>query len=187
MDNILRTFPDQFESDRLIIRSPRPGDGVELNAAVIESLANLKPWMPWAQTAPTLEASEAEVRQGHVRFLKREDLWLLLFLKDGRTMVGGSGLHRIDWDIPAFEIGYWVRNRFTGQGYITEAVDRISAFAFETLGAKRLSIRCDRRNKRSAAVAERLGFVLEGIHRCDIRDHFGHLRDTMVFAKVRPE
>lgn len=190
MKPILRDFPDHFESERLLIRGPRPGDGPELNAAVIESLAELKPWMPWAQKPPTLEESEENARRGHARFLTREDLWLLLFLKEphamGRnTMVGGSGLHRINWDVPSFEIGYWVRTAYAGQGYITEAVAAITDFAFDVLGAQRVFIKCDAKNERSAAVARRLDFPFEGTLRRDTRDHFGNLRDTLVFAKVQ--
>ena len=189
MKPILRDFPDHFESERLLIRGPRPGDGAELNAAVTESLAELKPWMPWAQKPPTLAESEENARRGHVRFLTREDLWLLLFLKESGSnrLVGGSGLHRINWDVPSFEIGYWVRTSYAGQGYITEAVAVITDFAFDVLGARRVFIKCDAKNERSAAVARRLGFPLEGTLHCDTRDHFGNLRDTLVFAKVRKE
>jgi RimJ/RimL family protein N-acetyltransferase len=55
-------------------------------------------------------------------------------------------------------------------------------FAFETLGANRVFLRCDARNVRSAAVAQRLGFVHEATHRNEARDHRGSLRDTMIFA-----
>ena len=87
---------------------------------------------------------------------------LLLFLKGTGTLVGSSGLHRIDWEVPKFEIGYWCRTGFTGRGYVTEAVRGISAFAFDVLGARRVEIRCDSRNLPSARGAERAGFRLEG-------------------------
>lgn len=35
MKPILRDFPDAFESERLLIRSPRPGDGLALNEATL--------------------------------------------------------------------------------------------------------------------------------------------------------
>jgi len=187
MDPILLDFPDSFETERLLIRSPQFGDGEELNAAVVDSLAELQPWMPWAQKAPTLEESEVNVRQGRIRFLAREDLWLLLFLKGTDTLVGGSGLHRMDWKIPSFEIGYWIRTSFAGEGYITEAVNGVIDFAFNTLNAKRLTILCDERNDKSAAVAKRVGFELEGTHHYDTRDPMGALRNTLHFAKVLQE
>lgn len=188
MNNILRNIPDTLESQRLLIRSPRPGDGAAINAAVLESLAELRPWMPWAQQTPTVDDNEIYAREAYVRFLKREDLPLLLFHKETQIMVGSSGLHRINWAVPKFEIGYWARTPYAGQGYITEAVAALTTFAFTTLGAHRVEIRCDARNERSAAVARRSGFTLEGTLRCEDRCPMtNELRDTLVFAKVKAE
>lgn len=188
MDNILRNIPDSFQSERLLIRSPRPGDGAMVNAATLDSLAELRPWMPWAQQTPTVDDSERYVREAHVRFLKREDLPLLLLLKGTEIMVGSSGLHRINWAVPKFEIGYWVRTPYAGQGYITEAVAAITEFAFTTLGAQRVEIRCDAKNERSATVARRGGFMLEGTLRNEDRCHLtNELRDTLVFAQIASE
>lgn len=188
MEPILRDFPYRFETERLTLRGPLPGDGDTVRAAVVESQAELKPWMPWAVNIPTAEEYEARVRKGQLDFLAREDLWLMLFLKESDTLIGGSGLHRIDWSVPKFEIGYWVRTGFGGQGYITEAVAGITDFAFNTLGARRVEIRCDANNVRSAAVPQRLGFTHEGTLRCQARHHLsGELGDTMIFAKVQQE
>ena len=185
MDALLLDFPESFESDRLIIRAPRPGDGAEINAAVRETFDDLKVWMPWAQQMPALEESETFVRRAQCQFLAREELTLFLFLKGTNTMVGSSGLHRLDWDIPKFEIGYWCRKRFQGQGYITESTEAIAQFAFETLGAKRVEIRCDSKNVRSQRIPDRLGFKLEGTLRNDSLSPSGELRDTLVFAKIK--
>jgi RimJ/RimL family protein N-acetyltransferase len=183
---ILLDIPDSFESERLVLRAPRPGDGEALNAAVIESLAELRPWMPWAMQAPTLADSEEYVRRAAVKYAAREDLSLLLWCKATGDLVGASGMHRIDWAVPAVEIGYWVRTSRAGQGYITEAVNAITSFAFDVLSAQRVAIHCDERNTRSAAVARRAGFELEGVLRHEARDHVSlELRNTMVFARVR--
>lgn len=188
MNHILRDLPDCIESQRLLIRPPRPGDGAAINAAVLDSLAELRPWMPWAQHTPTVDDNEVYAREAHVRFLKREDLPFLIFHKESNIMVGSSGLHRINWAVPKVEIGYWVRTPYAGQGYITEAVAALTDFAFTTLAAHRVEIRCDARNERSAAVARRSGFTLEGILRCEDRCPLtNELRDTMVFAKVKAE
>jgi RimJ/RimL family protein N-acetyltransferase len=186
MKPILLDFPDSFDTERLTIRSPLPGDGAEMQAAVEETIEYLRPWMPWADHVPSVEESEERVRQGRARFITREDLWLLLFLKGTHTLVGGSGLHRADWDVRRFEIGYWVRQRFAGQGYITEAVRGITRFAFETLGARRVEIRCDARNSRSRAVALRAGYELEATLRNHAIAADGGLRDTLIFVCLEP-
>lgn len=186
MNPILLDFPDSMETERLTIRSPLPGDGAELQAAVAESLDDLAPWMPWADHLPTAEEEEALVRRAHARFLTREDLWFLLFLRGTHTLVGGSGLHRIDWQVPRFEIGYWVRRRFAGQGYITEAVRAITGFAFERLGARRVEIRCDPRNLLSQRVAQRAGFALEAtLHNHSVAAD-GEVRDTLIYTRLEP-
>ena len=151
-----------------------------------ESLAELRPWMPWAKAAPTAEDDEIRIRRNIAKWLTREDLSLHLYLKGTDLFVGGSGLHRFDWDVRKFEIGYWVRTKFAGQGYITEAVNGITQFAFTHLKANRVEIRCDTENVRSAAVAKRCGFLLEGILRNDDHGVDGELRDTMVFSKISP-
>jgi RimJ/RimL family protein N-acetyltransferase len=184
IDNpLLLDFPDQFETERLIIRAPRPGDGAAANEAIRESIHELRPWMPWAQTVPDVEETEAIFRGGAARFIKREDFLLTLWRKSDGRFVGGSGLHRIDWSVPCMEIGYWCRTSLAGQGYITEVVIGITRFAFEHLYAQRLEIRCDARNTRSAGVAARAGYVLEArLHRhMRAADGVG-LRDTLIYV-----
>lgn len=184
-DPILLSIPESFESERLLIRAPLWGDGAAVNEAVRESIEELRPWMPWAQNAPTIEESEINIRKSRLQFLERTDLRLQLIQKESGQLVGSSGLHRIDWKARKFEIGYWVRTSYSKQGYITEAVEAITNYAIQELQANRIEIRCDSRNTQSARVAERSGFVLEGILRNDACDVDGAIRDTMVFSKVR--
>ena len=182
---ILVDFPDSFETERLVIRSPLPGDGPEEYAAVRESIGELTPWMAWPKEHRTVDDSEASVRRARVAFLARTELRLHLYLKGTDTLVGIAGLQNMDWDVPKFEIGYWCRTSFTGNGYITEAVRAITSLAFETLGARRVEIRCDARNLPSAGVAERAGFALEGtLHNNEVGSD-GTLRDTLIYARLK--
>lgn len=189
MDPLLIELPARVETERLLLRSPRPGDGAALNAAVCESLAELKPWLTWAQVAPSIEESELQCRRMHARFVQREELTMFVFERradDGvGALVGGSGLHRIDWTVPRFEIGYWRRSGFGGRGLIAETVQALNRLAFDRLGAQRVEIRMDARNERSVRVAERAGFTFEGVLRRDMRTPQGEPRDTRVYARVR--
>jgi RimJ/RimL family protein N-acetyltransferase len=183
---ILMDFPESFETERLLIRSPLPGDGREMHTAVREYIEELIPWMAWPKEHGTVDDSEASSRRARVAFLGRSELRLHLYLKGTATLVGSSGLQGIDWDVPKFEIGYWCRTGFTGRGYMTEAVLGITEFAFDTLGARRVEIRCDSRNLTSARVAERAGFLLEGeLHNNEVGTD-GSARYTLIFA-LTPE
>lgn len=179
-------FPSSFESERLIVRIPRMEDVEFVWEAIVHSAATLKPFMTWAQTLPAKEQTKENIRQAISDFIARRDLRFHVFLKDSGKFVGSTGLHKIDWTIPKFEIGYWIDARFEGNGYMTEAVKRISQFAFKELKAKRLEIRCDSNNIRSRALASRAQFELEGILKNDSHTVDGNsLRDTCIYAKIQ--
>jgi RimJ/RimL family protein N-acetyltransferase len=185
MNPLLIDFPEEFSTERLVIRMPKPGDGQAVFDAINASIEELKPWMPFAQNEQSAQDVELNIREAYIKFLKREDLRLLVFLKETGELVASTGLHRIDWSLPKFEIGYWIDSRFSGKGYMTEAVNRITDFAFHELKARRVEIRCDVKNKKSRAIPERLGYSLEGILKNDdwSVDKSG-LRDTCIYAKT---
>jgi ribosomal-protein-serine acetyltransferase len=175
-------LPDHFESERLLLRAPRHNDGALVNTGILESINELRAWMPWARETPTIAESETFAREAAMRYRTREELNYLLFRKDDGVYLGNIGLHTIAWDVPRFEIGYWLRTSLSGHGYMTEAVIALSAFAFSILGAKRIEIRCDSNNLRSARVAERAGYQLEVKMRWQSRTPMGDLRDTLVYV-----
>ena len=176
--------PDQLETERLLIRSPRLEDTPLVYEAVLESRKELQPWMPWATDDYTLEACETNQRQAIAKFVTQEDFRLMFFDKQTGRLIGNSGFHRIDWSVPRFEIGYWCRSSETGKGYVTEVVRGLSKLAFETLGAARVEICCDDLNIKSAAVAQRCGYTLEGIRRNDERSANGQLRSTRIYGMI---
>jgi RimJ/RimL family protein N-acetyltransferase len=87
---ILRDFPEEFETERLTIRAPRFSDGTRMHPAIVESLDRLSPWMRWVHPVPTVEEQEAHLREQRAKFLARENLMLLLFLKGTDTFVGSQ-------------------------------------------------------------------------------------------------
>lgn len=178
------SLPEQIESDRLIIRVARPGDGAVFNAAIHESIGRLAPWLGWVTPAPTPEQSEASCRRAYARFLLNEDLMAFFFRKSDGALVGGSGLHDADWDLRCFEIGYWGNSRFSGQGLITEGVAALTNHAIDTLHAARVFLTTDDLNVPSWKLAERAGFELEGILRNDRKNLSGKLRNTRVYSRI---
>ena len=139
-----------LHSARLLLRAPSAGDGAALNEAMVESIESLTPWMPWAQTLPTPEQSELTCRQMAARFAQRSDLPMFIFERGDGAGAGrlsaARGLHRIDWSVPRFEIGYWCRTGMQGRGFVTEAVQTLLRFAFDSLRARRVEVRMSSAN-----------------------------------------
>jgi RimJ/RimL family protein N-acetyltransferase len=189
MEPLLLDVPERIDTARLVLRSPRRGDGATVNAAIHDSLGELSPWLPWAGVAPSVDDSEANCRRQQAKFLLREDFVYLIFERTPEggegALLGGTGLHRIDWTLRRFEIGYWRRSGCEGRGIVTEAVRAMSRLAFDTLAARRVEIRMDDGNARSWKVAERAGFTLEALMRFDSLTPGGAPRSTRVYARVR--
>lgn len=178
------TLPEQLETPRLWVRVPRPGDGPLFHAAIHASLAKLAPWLAWVTPPPSVEAMEASCCQAYARFLLNEDLRVFFLRKSDGALVGGSGLHGVDWGLRRFEVGYWGHSAHGGQGLVTEGVAALAEHALQVLGAHRVFLSADARNTRSWRLAERAGFRLEGTLAHERRDLQGQLRDTRIYART---
>lgn len=102
-----------------------------------------------------------------------------------RGPVGGDPQSAIP---DAAEIGAtWLSARAQGTGINTEAKLLMLRHAFETWGVRRISMRADARNARSRAAIERLGAVLEGVHRAHTRGLDGLVRGTAFYSILDEE
>lgn len=96
MQPILLDVPDTLHTERLTLRSPRPGDGQAVFEAVVDSLAELRQFpasLPWAVYEPSVESSEAFARTGYTDFTARRGFPFILLLRGTQTVVGCGGIH----------------------------------------------------------------------------------------------
>jgi RimJ/RimL family protein N-acetyltransferase len=75
------------------------------------------------------------------------------------------------------ELGYWIGRPYWGQGFATEAVGALLAFAFGTLALHRVEASHLPRNPASGRVMQKVGMQREGLHR-------GRYRKGEVFEDV---
>lgn len=172
----------RVETPRLVIRCWTPADAELLQRAIAESIAHLRPWMPWAHQEPEgLDAKIERLRRFRGAFDLGQDFVYGIFDPTETAVLGGTGLHTRAGK-GAREIGYWIHADHIRQGYATEAAMALTRVAFEIDGVERVEINCDPRNRASAAVPERIGFRLESILKRDLPDVDGEPRDTMVWS-----
>jgi RimJ/RimL family protein N-acetyltransferase len=185
---VLLDIPDQFETERLLMRAPRAGDGAVVNMSLLETLDDIRRFpasMPWAMEEQPIETTEEFARRGAAGWLVRSDFPMLGFRRDTGEHVLNCGLHRFNWETRVFEIGWWCRKRFQGQGFATEAARGVTEFAFRYLGARRVWCGADEENTRSWRVPERLGFEHEGTLKSERCDPDGTRRTMRVYAMTR--
>ena len=139
--------------------------------------------MPWAHGPQSLESAESICRASIADFVTRRDFVLSIYDRSGTELIGSTGIHRPNWKVPSFMIGYWVAKKYEGMGYMTESLNALTRYCFKVFGANRVYLTCDSKNLRSLAVMKRLGFHEEGVLRNDSRDVQGNLRDTVICAR----
>lgn len=177
-------FPQPIETEHLLIRVAEPKDSAMLYQAASESIEALKPWMIWAKQGITLEALTEFCQKSYARYWLNEDVTIFFLLKTSGEFVGSSGLHNANWPLRKFEIGYWGRTCYSGQGLMKEGVQALSNYAMQQLRANRVFLSIDDRNTKSWHLAEHAGFKLEGTLRCDRLDITGQLSATRIYAKT---
>ncbi|MCW2956655.1 MAG: GCN5-related N-acetyltransferase [Thermoleophilia bacterium] len=181
----LVAVPQTINTERLTIRPWEPADAPALLASVDGARASLGPWLPWVAESTTLDHFRIAIQKFQSKWAVHSDLAVGIFDRTSGEVLGGSGLHRIDWELRVFEIGYWLGAGAEGHGYMTECAAALTLMAFEALDAERVEIRMDGQNRRSMAVPQRLGFVHEGTLRRSELTPDGEIRDTEVFALIR--
>ncbi len=167
MNKMLLDIPTSFESERLLLRSYQAGDGAMYFAVGQRNRQHLQPFESGnvILTMQDEEQGEALVRQLAAEWVARNCFFLGAFDKKSAEFVAQIYIGPVDWNVPEFEIGYFVDRDHEGQGYVTEAVRASLAFIFKFLGAHRVRLGCSDQNVRSYRVAERCGFVREAHYR----------------------
>jgi ribosomal-protein-serine acetyltransferase len=177
-------IPSELTTERLLLRVPRLGDGSLIIDATLASMTELKTWMDWASDEYTVIDSEDWCRRSASKFLIREEAGYLIFHRESDRYMGNITTFVKDWRVPKFEIGYWLATPEVGHGYMTEALLAVTQMTFHAFGARRIEIHTDALNLRSRRVAERAGYLLEGVlkHECRTNEE---LRDTCIYALAK--
>jgi RimJ/RimL family protein N-acetyltransferase len=177
-------IPSEITTERLLLRTPRMADGILIVDTIRASLPELEPWMPWAKADYNTADAEDWCRRGAAKYLLGEEANYLIFRRiDGRYM-GNISSFSLGWSVPKFEIGYWLATSEVGNGYMTEALLGVTQMTFDVFCARRIEIHTDALNHRSRRVAERAGYMLEGVlkNECRTKDE---LRDTCIYALAK--
>ena len=155
MMRLMNSPPEQLAHASIELRRWREADADLCLRLVSESLAHLRPWMPWATSdyGPAdatgyLQRCEADWAAGTA--------FQYLVLAGGQP-AGSAGLMARIGD-GGLEIGYWVHPTFTGRGVATSAAAALTDAALALPGIDHVEIHHDVLNLASERVPAKLGF-----------------------------
>jgi RimJ/RimL family protein N-acetyltransferase len=170
---------------------PLQDDVVRLRAWSIDDIpavtsACQDPEIPRWTTVPT-PYTEADARAyiDAVTDPNREDQvnFAVTRRSDGR-LVGAIGLAIVKPNVA--EIGYWAVAEARGHGYTPRALRLISMWAFEELDLARVQLGTFPGNRPSERVAEKVGYVSEGVLRSYMEQR-GERRDLRMWSLLPGE
>ena len=104
---------------------------------------------------------------------------------DDSDVLGGIVLSDIDPVALSAEAGYGLLPHARGAGVAAEALQRVTAWAFDQTALNRISLRHAVGNAASCAVARAAGYSLEGTMRQSYRFGDGELHDEHLHARLR--
>jgi RimJ/RimL family protein N-acetyltransferase len=151
--------PAVLETDRLVLRAPRPNDAGALARLINDRrIAVNTARIPYPYSVEDADQFIAAVNKqgGEAAFL---------ITLDG-ALIGGCGVAQSD---SGSELGYWVGVPFWGQGFATEAARAVIDHAFGNLGHGVLEAGARVSNPASRRVLEKCGFQWTGVRLARVR------------------
>jgi ribosomal-protein-serine acetyltransferase len=169
-------------SESVELRQVAEPDVEELTRLIDINRNYLREWLPWLDNSTGIRDT--------ARFIGRcieqaEDNNGLTFVIvcDGR-LAGVIGQHYLDSLNRRTEIGYWIDAGYQGRGIVTCSTAMLTDYAFRNQNCNRVILHCAVGNRKSRAVAERLGFVQEGILR-EAEWLYDHYVDIVVYSMLK--
>ncbi len=170
--------------DGFVLRLLEERHARTLFVAVEREREHLRPWLPWVDATRTEEDTLSFIRSVLEQFAENRGFTAGIW--SGTRLVGTIGMQRIDWINRRVEIGYWLGREYEGRGIVTDACRAVLTHLFHELELHRVEIRCATGNARSAAIAKRLGFTLDGTLR-EAQLVGGRYHDLLVFGMLRQD
>ena len=173
--------PESFETERLLLRKPRPGDA----PLIFETYAQDPEVLRYLTFRP--HGDLKDTKQVVDRFLEswrsgKSYCWLI-FQRDDEALVGAISARKDQ----GINLGYLIARPYWRRGFMSEAVSAITEWAFSQPGVFRVWAVCDLENEASARLLEKNGFHQEGILRkWSLHPNISDIpRDCYCYAKTR--
>lgn len=133
----------------------------EMHNLTLRNLDRIQAWEPWAHEPQTLSGAVDFTRAQLAEFVAGTVLPAVIVCGD--SLIGAASV-RLNSYLKTAELGYWIDADHEGRGAVGRSCLALLEHA-EKAGMRRTEIRTVADNQRSTAVANRLGFALDGVMR----------------------
>ncbi|TDD45530.1 N-acetyltransferase [Nonomuraea terrae] len=156
---------NSLRTPRLLLRPPSEQDVPDLAATGSDPFTQAMTGIPRGYTEPHARAFIEHTER--MRLRGQGIAWTAEELASGR-FAANVDLRDLDWNNRTAEVGYMTAPWARGRGYAGEAVLAIARWLFHRHAFRRLQLRASVANTASQRVAEKAGFVREGVARASL-------------------
>jgi ribosomal-protein-serine acetyltransferase len=157
----------------------------ERHFAVIDAERDqLRRWLPWPDHTRTVRDVQGFIALSLTEWQVKQRLGCALWFEG--EIIGGIGIVQTNFPNAQATLGYWLAASQQGRGHITLAVKALTNYCFTEMPVHRVEILAAVNNLPSRAVADRAGYVLDGVLRSACQLH-GEFHDVAVYSRLRPE
>lgn len=170
---------------KVVLRMPTAGDYAAWAALREDSREFLSKWEPlWSPDELTRKSYRRRLQQYQSAYQLGQAVAFFLFSRESSLLLGGITLSNIRRGAAQTgTIGYWMGERYAGQGAMYDALQCVIPYAFHTLRLHRLEAACIPTNKRSVRLLEKAGFQREGLMRSYLCIN-GSWEDHYLYARI---
>lgn len=133
----------------------------------------------------SIDDAKSQLRQSEA--WRKDKLKYLFGIYASESIIGYIDIKNIDWKICKCELGYFVDAAYEGKGIMSKYISTVIDYCFSELGILKIFLRIASENKGSIRLAEKNGFVREGILRNEFRMQSGELIDVEYFGLIKPK
>jgi ribosomal-protein-alanine N-acetyltransferase len=152
-----------LETERLTLRAFEPGDNRSLCSLWERNRDRLRDNFPGAVAQLADRGESADYIQARLAdWSASRGFWYGIWERSEGTLIGQLHVKNVNQEVGRAELAYLLDRRSERKGFATEAVRRVVSMCFQELQLHKLFLRTIVGNERSATVAKRCGFVLEG-------------------------
>lgn len=151
--------------DNVTLRAPMLDDYAEWREVRQRNKNFLTPYEPeWPEDCLTLDFFRRRlIRQDKDR-AQGCGAYFLIYHHETQKIIGGFNLNNIQMGAARHaSLGYWLDEKYQGQGLMSETLVLIVQYSFNVLKLKRLNAACLIDNQRSVKMLLRAGFEEEGL------------------------
>jgi ribosomal-protein-serine acetyltransferase len=175
-----------MSANDFIVRTLEITDAVLLFELVQNNRARLIDYFPISIGAMyDVDSTRVYIQEKIRQAEKKEGFSFAIICPKESKPIGMLFIKSLDWRIPKAELAYYIDKEYEGAGIVSKALEWLVNYAFNELKINKLFLRVAPDNMGSKRVAEKNGFVVEGILRNDFKQGDGTLIDLLYYGRLR--